>query len=83
MKGGGKKHDPVASFNETAVVDDVAKLKGWELMVLRGELLEPYEILTRAQSAILMGKHSGIKYDCTDTTAFYQIATKINARKSS
>lgn len=51
-------------------------------MVLPMELAEPYGILTRAQSAILMDKHLAMKYDCTDDVARHQIAVQIYARRS-
>ena len=49
-------------------------------MVLPMEYSEPYSVLTRVRSALLMGKHLGLKYDCTNGDALYQIAAHINAR---
>lgn len=51
---------------------------GRELMVLPMKLSDPYGIMTRAQSAILMGKRLGMAYDCTDDVAINQIDAQIN-----
>lgn len=40
-----------------------------QLIVLPHEFQEPHGILTRARSAILMGKRLGMEYDCTDDFA--------------
>lgn len=61
-------------------MDDVAEPIGKELMVLPAELSEPYGVLTRARSAILIGKRLGMTYDCTDGVAQFQIAAQINSR---
>ncbi|XP_057446145.1 uncharacterized protein LOC130738224 [Lotus japonicus] len=56
---------------------------GRELMVLPVELSEPYGIMTRARSVVLMGKRLGMVFDCSDDVATYQIAAQINARRYS
>lgn len=60
-----------------------AEQTGKELMVLPTEMSEPYGVLTRARSAVLMGKRLGLRYDCPDDIPLFQIANEIKARKAS
>lgn len=52
-------------------------------MVLLTELLETYGFLTQARSTILMGKHLGMTYDCSDDVSQFQIAAQIMERRAS
>lgn len=85
-KGGIKKKEKMQLKNWTSGTTraedaaEVAEPIGKELMVLPAERSEPYDILTRARSAVLMGKRLGMTFDCTDGVAEYQIAAQIRAR---
>ncbi|XP_057446810.1 uncharacterized protein LOC130738713 [Lotus japonicus] len=71
---GRKRKTPTESSNGMTIADGIAVdsgSRGKELMVLPKEFSEPYGVLTRARSKLLMGKRCGMKYDCTDDTALY------------
>lgn len=84
-KAGGKKNSLVESSSGLMVAggEDVdVDPTGRELMVLTMELLEPYGVLTRARSVVLMGKRLSTVYNCTYDVASHQIASQIFARRS-
>lgn len=51
-----------------------------QLMVLPIEFQQPQGIMTRAKSAMLMGKRLGMIYDCSDEEVMKGIASQIAAR---
>lgn len=56
---------------------------GRELMLLPVEFSEPRGVLTRAMSALFMGKRLGLEYSCSDVVALNQLAAQISARIAS
>lgn len=51
-----------------------------QLMVLPVEYQQPQGVMTRAKSAMLMGKRLGMIYDSSDEEAVRGIASQIAAR---
>lgn len=83
-KSGRKKKDPDGPSRGYGVPEGSSSLEaheGNQRMLLPAEFSEPHGVMTRAMSALLMGKRLGMSYDCTDATALNQIAAQIQARK--
>lgn len=52
-----------------------------ELMVLSEEFSNPYGVMTRARSAIQLGKRLGLRFACPDVVAEGEVAAQILARR--